>query len=217
MLNKTNSDYMQFQQLKNFRLPRGFRGRPAIYVQCWWITQRLLFKTSPQFMYAWRRFLLRSFGARIGKKVKLRPSVHIQFPWKVSIDDYSWIGDQVVLYSLGNINIGKNVVVSQKSYLCTGSHDYTDPNFSIFAKPITIEDDCWLATDVFVSPGVTVRNGTVVGARSSVFYSLPAGKVCVGSPAVAVKNRTSEMSTPHLYHTLYQHVNDELPQKTAAR
>ena len=90
---------MQFQNLKDFKLPPEFRGKPAWYVQTWWLVQMLLFKSSPQFMYGWRRFLLRSFGAKIGKKVMIRPSAHIQFPWKLNIGDYSWVGDEVVLYS----------------------------------------------------------------------------------------------------------------------
>jgi putative colanic acid biosynthesis acetyltransferase WcaF len=195
---------MQFQHLKTFQLPKGFRGRSGIFVQCWWLIQTIFFKTSPQCMYAWRRFLLRCFGANIGKKVKIRPSVHVQFPWKVSIGDYSWIGDNVVLYSLGEITIGKDVVISQKSYLCTGSHNYADRNFSIFSLPIIIEDSCWLATDVFVSPGITIRNGTVVGARSSVFHSLPAGKICFGTPAVVIKNRPMPFTVNPLYRSLYE-------------
>lgn len=194
---------MQYHHLKTFKLPSGFRGRSGIYVQCWWLVQAILFKTSPQFMYGWRRFLVRCFGGNIGKKVKLRPSVHIQFPWKISIGDYSWIGDHVTLYSLGEITIGKNVVISQKSYICTGSHDHTDQSFAIYSKPVIIEDSCWLATDVFVAPGTIIHNGTVVGARSSVFHSLPAGKICFGTPAVVIKNRTAGFSINHLYHPLY--------------
>lgn len=204
MLRKTTTNYMQFQQLKTFQLPQGFRGRSGVFVQCWWLTQTILFKTSPQFMYAWRRFLLRCFGAKIGRNVKIRPSVHVQYPWKVAIGDHSWVGDNVVLYSLGDITIGKNVVISQKSYLCTGSHNYADRSFGIYSLPIIIEDCCWLATDVFVSPGIIIRNGTVVGARSSVFHSLPAGKICFGTPAVVVKNRPLGLSVDHLYHPLYQ-------------
>ena len=194
---------MHFQQLKTFKMPNNFRGRSGIYVQCWWLVQTILFKTSPQFMYSWRRFLLRCFGANVGKQVKFRPSAHIQFPWKISVGDYSWIGDHVTLYSLGEIIIGQNVVISQNSYICTGTHDYADPSFPIYAQPVTIEDGCWLATDVFVAPGTIIRNGTVVGARSSVFHSLPAGKICFGSPAVVVKNRPSTFSVNHLYHPLY--------------
>lgn len=180
---------MPLQNLDEFRLPSGFRGRPGWYVQLWWIIEALFFHTSPQFMYGWRRMLLRCFGAKVGKNVMLRSSVHIQFPWKVSIGDYSWIGDDVVLYSLGKIVIGKNVVISQKCYLCAGTHNYKRVDFPIRNPPIIIEDECWLATDVFVAPDISIGCGTVVGARSSVFKSLPARKVCIGSPAVVIKDR----------------------------
>ena len=180
------------QLLNTFKLPKNFRGRNAFVVQIWWIVQAIFFKNSPQFLYGFRRFLLRLFGAKIGKNVIIRPTVRITYPWKVVIGDFSWIGDDVGLYSLGEIEIGKNVVISQKSYLCTGSHDYTQIDFPIFAKKITIDDECWLATDVFVAPGITIGKGTVVGARSSVYKDLPANKVCIGNPAKIIRERLSE-------------------------
>lgn len=170
-------------------MPKGFRGRSALFVQLWWIVQAIFFRTSPQVFFSWRRFLLRLFGAKIGKKVLIRPTVEITYPWKLVIDDFAWIGDHAVLYSLGDIRIGKNTVVSQKSYLCTGSHDYNQKSFSIFAKPIIIEEESWIGTDVFVGPGVTIGKGAVVGARSSVFKSLEGGYVYLGSPAKAIKKR----------------------------
>lgn len=153
-------------------MPANFRGKPGWYVQLWWVVQAVLFHPSPQIMYGWRRFLLRSFGAKIGKGVILRPSVQITYPWKLTIGDHSWIGDDVVLYTLGEITIGNNAVVSQRSYLCTGSHDFTKPAFDIFSKPIIIGHECWLATDVFVGPGVTINKGMVIGARSSVYKNI---------------------------------------------
>ena len=102
------------QLLNTFKLPENFRGKNAFVVQLWWIVQGTFFRMSPQFLYGFRNFLLRLFGAKIGKKVIIRPTVKITYPWKVSIGDYSWIGDDVVLYSLGEIEIGKNVVISQK-------------------------------------------------------------------------------------------------------
>ena len=183
------------QQLDQFKMPPDFRGKPGWYVQLWWIVEAILFRPSPQFMYGWRRFLLRSFGATIGRKVIVRSSVHTQFPWKVKIGDHSWVGDHVILYSLGNIEIGKHVVISQKCYLCTGSHDYTKPEFPIYSTPIYIEDKCWLATDVYVAPGVRIGKGTVVGARSSVLKSLPANKVCIGTPAIVLKDRTEQTTS----------------------
>jgi putative colanic acid biosynthesis acetyltransferase WcaF len=119
--------------------------------------------------------------------------VKVTYPWKVNIGDYSWIGDDVTLYSLGCITVGRNVVISQKSYVCSASHDYRSPHFDIFISDVMIEDEVWLATDVYVAPGVTIKRGAVVGARSSVFKDLPAGMICVGSPAKPVKSRLESL------------------------
>ncbi|WP_303316561.1 putative colanic acid biosynthesis acetyltransferase [Flavivirga abyssicola] len=180
------------QNLKLYKTPKDFRGRSKAFVQIWWAVQALLFRPSPQLLYGWRRFLLRLFGARIGKNVIIRPTVQIVYPWKVSIGDYSWIGDDVNLYSLGEINIGENTVISQKSYLCTGTHDYKRKDFPIRNAKIIIENNCWIATDVFIAPGITIGKGTVVGARSSVFNDLPEMKICIGNPAKPIKDREIE-------------------------
>ncbi|HEX3951511.1 MAG TPA: putative colanic acid biosynthesis acetyltransferase [Steroidobacteraceae bacterium] len=177
------------QDLKGFRLPPNFRGRSGLNVQLWWLVQATLFRASPQLMYGFRRWLLRLFGARIGKGVIIRPSVSIPYPWKLQIGDYSWIGDHAVLYCFAEITIGKNVVISQKSYLCAGTHDFRTPTFDIQAFPIEVGDEAWLAADVFVAPGVKVGKGAVVGSRSSVFNDLPEMMVCVGSPARPVHAR----------------------------
>jgi putative colanic acid biosynthesis acetyltransferase WcaF len=180
---------MKYQELSEFQLPRQFRGRSAFIVQLWWIIQSTIFRCSPQFAYKWRVFLLRVFGARIGKNVIIRPSVKITYPWKLTIRDSAWVGDYVDLYTLGKITIGRNAVVSQKSYLCTGSHDYQSEAFDIFAKPIVIEDEVWVATDVFIAPGVTIGKGTVIGSRSSVYKDMPEGMICIGNPAKPIKSR----------------------------
>jgi putative colanic acid biosynthesis acetyltransferase WcaF len=180
------------QKLSEFKLSVHFRGRSPVYVQLWWVVHTTLFKCSPQFAYKWRAFLLRLFGAKIGKNTIIRPSVRITYPWKVTIGDYSWIGDNAELYSLGVINIGNNVVVSQKSYLCTGSHDYRSGSFDIYANPIVIEDEAWIATDVFIAPGVTIGKGSVIGARSSVYHDMPEGMICIGNPAKPIKPRLDE-------------------------
>jgi putative colanic acid biosynthesis acetyltransferase WcaF len=177
------------QDLSRFRMPPGFRGRSAFTVQLWWLVQTLLFHASPQFAYGLRRWLLRLFGARIGRHVIIRPSATVTYPWKLSIGDYSWVGDDVVLYSLGHIHIGQHSVVSQRSHLCAGDHDYRSEAFDIRARDIVIGDHVWLASDVFVAPGVHIADMVVVGARSSVFGNLPAGMVCVGSPARPVRRR----------------------------
>lgn len=178
-----------YQDLSRFRMLPGFRGRSGAFVQVWWLVQWFLLRPSPQVLYDFRRNLLRMFGARVGKHVLVRPSVWITYPWKVSIGDYSWIGDEVVLYSLGQVEIGAHTVISQRSYVCAALHDYSQVTFDIVAAPIHIADQVWLATDVFVGPGVSIGTGTVVGARSSVYQDLPAGVICHGNPARVIRPR----------------------------
>ena len=177
------------QHLATFRLPPDFRGRSGWVVQLWWLIQSSLFRCSPQFAYGFRAVILRAFGAKIGQGAVIRPTVTVTYPWRVSIGDYAWVGDNAVLYSLGDIEIGANAVVSQSSYLCAADHDYTQVDFPIRSRKITIGAQAWLAADVFVAPGVTIGEGAVIGARSSVFKDMPAGMVCFGYPCVPVKPR----------------------------
>lgn len=177
------------QDLSRFHLPAGFRGRSAITVQLWWLVQSTLFRMSPQLAYGFRRWLLRCFGASVGAGAIIRPSVEITYPWKVRIGANAWVGDHVVLYSLGEIEIGDHAVVSQGSYLCTGDHDYAQFEFPIRARKITVEPEAWVAADVFIAPGITIGRGAVIGARSSVFSDMPSGMVCIGYPCKPVKPR----------------------------
>jgi len=179
----------EYQRMDEFQVPAGFRGRSRVFVQLWWAVQGTLFALSPQFMYGWRRGLLRIFGARIGKGTIIRSSVKTPYPWKLTIGEHCHIGEDVCLYTYGEIEIGDCAVVSQRSYLCTGFHDHTSPNFDLLAKKIVIGSEAWVATDVYVAPGVTIGHGTVVGARSSVFRDIPPGVIAVGSPARVIGER----------------------------
>lgn len=176
--------------LEKFKLPKDFRGRKALFVQLWWCVQATLFSCSPQFMYKWRAFLLRLFGANVGKGVLIRPSVKITYPWKLTIGENSWVGDDVVLYTLGEIKIGNNTIISQHSYLCTGTHDYNSELFDIIQMPIRIGNSSWLATDVFIAPGITIGNECIIGARSSVYKSFPDKSICYGNPAELIRYRS---------------------------
>lgn len=180
------------QRLDLFELPPRFRGRSGVWCQLWWLVQSCLFATSPQFMYGWRRFLLRAFGAKIGQGAIIRPSVRVTYPWKLTVGDHTWIGDDVDLYTLGEITIGAHAVVSQRSYLCTGSHDPASRTFRIYEKPIVVEDGAWVATDVFIAPGVTVGRNALIGARSSLFTNAEPNFVYLGSPARKIKPRAFE-------------------------
>lgn len=177
------------QNMAIFKVDPSFRGRSPYFVQLWWFVQATLFRGSPQLCYGFRRWLLRLFGAQVGVGAIIRPSVTVTYPWKVKIGDHSHIGDDVVLYSYGAITIGSCAVVSQRSYLCAGTHNFRSEAFELESYPIVIHDQAWLAADVFVAPGVTVGRGAVVGARSSVFADLPEFMICTGSPARPVRPR----------------------------
>jgi putative colanic acid biosynthesis acetyltransferase WcaF len=182
------------QDLASYRNPPGLRGRSAVQVQLWWIVQALLFRTSPQFMFGWRRWLLRLFGARIGQGVLIRPSVRITYPWKLEIGDRAWIGDFVELYTLDRITIGADAVVSQFSKLVTGTHAFDRPTFDMSTKPIVIEKQAWIAANCFVAPGVTVKRGGVALACSLILKDVPELMVVAGQPATVRRHRTGSGS-----------------------
>lgn len=184
----TTDERPRFQDLSRSKAPPGFRGRSGLTVLLWQTVQQTLFAWSPQPAYGWRRWLLRQFGAEVGKGVLVRPTARVTYPWKVKLGNHCWIGDHAELYSLGPITVGDNAVVSQRSYICAATHDYKDITFPLVAKPIRIEREAWVAADCFIAPGVVIGAAAIVGARSTVLQDIPAQMIAVGSPA-AIRGR----------------------------
>ena len=160
----------------------------------WMVIRGTLFRPSFHNWYWWRNLLLRCFGARIGRNVRIRPTVAIEIPWNLEVGDYVRVGDCAILYSLGHIRIGRLAVVSQYSHLCAGTHDYTDPRFTLRRLPIVIEAGAWIAADAFIGPAVTVGENAVVGVRASVFKNVPAHAVVGGNPARIIKQRSMRIA-----------------------
>jgi len=179
----------RYQDLASFRVPDGFRGRSKWVTQAWWIVQATIFSWSPQFMYGFRAMLLRLFGASLGKGVLVRASARVTYPWKLHVGSHVWIGDDARIYNLAQVRIGSNVAVAHGAYLCTGSHDLRRSSFDILATAIELEDEVWVASDVFVAAGVRIGRGAVIGARSTVFKDMPGGMICFGSPCVPIEPR----------------------------
>jgi putative colanic acid biosynthesis acetyltransferase WcaF len=167
----------------------SFSLRNRLARVAWNMTYHLLFKPSPRPFHEWRSFLLRRFGATIGKHCHVYPKAIIWAPWNLEMDDYAGMADEVNCYSIATVSLGKKAVISQGTYLCTGTHDYTDPNFQLCAHPIKIGDRAWLCAESFICPGVTVGDGAVVGARSVVTTNIPAWTVCAGNPCRPIKPR----------------------------
>ncbi|MBM3499212.1 MAG: colanic acid biosynthesis acetyltransferase WcaF [Armatimonadetes bacterium] len=179
-------------------VPSGYStGRGPLTVLLWWLVQDTLFRWSPRPAYGWRRLLLRLFGADIAGGVRIRPTARIEFPWRLRIGAHSTVGDDAWLYTLAPITLGAHCTVSQRAFLCTGSHDPDDPHMTLQVAPITLGDGVWVAAEVFVAPGVEIGAETAVGARSTVLRSLPAGMVCFGSPCEPRRERRLPQAAQH--------------------
>lgn len=155
-----------------------------------WAFVYVFFRLSPRPFWSFRAFLLRLFGAKIGSNVRIHESAKITMPWNISIDDYSAIGDNAVLYALGSIQIGKRTTVSQNAHICAGTHDISDSEMALQKQPIVIGDEAWICADAFVSANVEVGNRAVVGARAVVTKSIGEGWIVVGNPSKKIGDRT---------------------------
>lgn len=156
----------------------------------WDFTCLLVFRYTPRPLHAWRVFVLRCFGAKIGQHCHVYPSAKIWAPWNLAMHDYACIANDVICYTQASITLQERSIVSQGAHLCTGSHDYNDPDFPLFAVPIDIGKDAWVCAEAFIHPGVIIPEGAVVGARSVVNKSLPLPwKVYAGNPCKQVGER----------------------------
>lgn len=153
-----------------------------------WAAARPLFALSPRPMWGWRCWLLRRFGARVGREVHIYPSVRITVPWNLTLGEQCAVGDRAILYALGPITIGERTTVSQGAHLCAGTHDISRPDRPLVRPPIVIGNDAWIAADAFVGPAVTVGAGSVAGARAVVMNDVEAGWIVVGNPARPLRN-----------------------------
>lgn len=156
---------------------------------CWSIVYRLVFRCTFHSWYSIRAALVRAFGGTLGRNVRIRRTVKIEIPWNLHLADDVTIGDEVILYALGPIRIGPRTFLSQYAHLCAGTHDHTRSDYPLLKLPITIGEDCWIAADAFVGPGVTIGDRVVLAARASAFGDLPPDMICVGNPAKPVKPR----------------------------
>ncbi len=170
-------------RLDNYRA-RGFdRGASRGKEFLWWIARSLFF--SPWFPVPspLKVTVLRAFGARIGRGVVIRSRVNITFPWRFACGDHVWIGDEVLILSLAPVTLGSHTCISQRVFLCTGSHDFAKESFDLIAAPIEIADGCWIGAQVFVGPGVAFGRGSRCLAGSVVVRSVAPGTTVAGVPA----------------------------------
>jgi putative colanic acid biosynthesis acetyltransferase WcaF len=164
--------------------PHGFdRGAGRVKEAAWLLVSLVLFQLCPFKLSALKAAVLRRFGAHVGRGVVIKPGVKITFPWKLSLGDHVWLGEECWLLNLAPITIADHVCLSQRALLCTGNHDYTSPSFDLMTAPIRIEPGAWIGAAAFVGPGITVGSHAVLTAGSVATRALEPRGVYQGNPA----------------------------------
>lgn len=181
---------MKQTRLDQFDASLGLdRGRPRWVEICWYVVKCCFFLTSIPWPNRLQLWLLRCFGATVGKGINLKPRLNIHLPWKLSIGDHAWLGEEVFILNFEPVHISAHACISQRVFLCTGNHDYRSPQFHFRNAPIRIEAGVWVGAQSFVGPGVVIGTESVVTAGSIVTRSLPSNQICSGNPCVPVKTR----------------------------
>lgn len=175
-------------RLSDFSSPHYSRGRSS-FVEALWLLVQWTLVSSWIPGAAHRRWLLRAFGAKIGKGVNIKPGVRVKFPWRLDVGDHSWLGEDVWIDNLERVQIASNCCISQRAYLCTGSHDWTRPAFDLITRPINIKEGAWIAACAVVGPGVTVGEGAVLGLGSVAGCDLEPWTIYSGVPALPIRRR----------------------------
>ncbi|MEQ8847074.1 WcaF family extracellular polysaccharide biosynthesis acetyltransferase [Botrimarina sp.] len=170
--------------------PGDYRpGRGAAVRVAWYLTSVLLFESGLFPVTRAKPALLRLFGARIGRGVVIKPNVRIKYPWRLTVGDHVWIGQEAWIDNLADVRIGDHVCVSQRVYLCTGSHDHRRRGFDLKTGPITLENGAWVAAGAIVLGGVRICANSIVAAGAVVGRDTPAGKIVGGAPARVLADR----------------------------
>lgn len=183
--------------LARFSTPGFDRGASRLKEMMWVLLRCLFFAPSLPLPSALRVFWLRCFGAKIGKGVVIRSRVTITFPWKLTLGDHVWLGEECWLLNLAPIAIESHVCISQRAFLCTGNHDYKSPAFDLITKPIRLEAGAWIGTGAFVGPGVTVGSHAVLAAGSVATKNLDPSGIYHGNPAALVRQREISPAPSH--------------------
>ncbi len=169
--------------LSTFRNAEYQPGRGLLVRTLWYYCSLLLFESGWLPVSGLKSSVLRLFGAKIGRGVVFKPHVRIKYPWRLTIGDHCWIGQNVWIDNIEDVTIGDHVCVSQLAYFCTGSHDHRSPRFDLLAKPIVVQSGAWIGARVTLMGGVVVQANAIAAAGSVVVKDVSAGTIVGGNPA----------------------------------
>ncbi|MDX2171831.1 MAG: WcaF family extracellular polysaccharide biosynthesis acetyltransferase [Bacteroidota bacterium] len=154
----------------------------------WYIVSKIYFKSSFPF-YGFKRFLLRLFGAKIGKGLIIKPHVSIKYPWKLVIGDHVWIGENVWIDNLAMVTIKSNACISQGAMLLCGNHNYKRVAFDLMVGSITLDEGAWAGAQTVICPGVRMGSHSLLTVGSVATASLEPYWIYQGNPAQKLKQR----------------------------
>jgi len=167
------------------------RGAPLWVEALWYATKMCFFLSAFPWPSRLKVGILNAFGASVHPTVYIKPRVNIHLPWRLTVGAHSMIGEEVFILNFEKVTIGTQVCLSQRSFICTGSHDYKDPLFSYRNAPIKIGDGAWIGANCFIAPGVRVGSESVITAGSILSKDSPDGMICTGNPCLPTRARWS--------------------------
>ncbi|KAF3889666.1 MULTISPECIES: WcaF family extracellular polysaccharide biosynthesis acetyltransferase [Nostocales] len=176
-------------RLDNYTLGAYTPGAPFWKQLLWYFLGSPLVQSYWLPVSSFKVWMLRLFGATIGQAVRIKPGVRVKFPWRLTVGDHVWIGEDSWLDNIAPIAIQSHVCLSQGVYLCTGNHDWKHPDFQLIAAPIYIEESSWIAAKAVVGPGVTIGAGAVLTLGGVTGHSLEPMTIYAGNPAQPLKKR----------------------------
>lgn len=173
---------------KNFNTGDFRIGASPIKQILWYVTDVLFFKSRLIPFSTTLVFLLRLFGAKIGNDVRIKPGIHVKYPWKLEIGDFSWLAD-CYIENLDWVKIGNNCCISQQAMLMTGNHNFKKENFDLFTSAIILEDGVWIGTRANVAPGVIAYSHSILTMGSTTTQNMESYFIYQGNPAIKMKER----------------------------
>ena len=184
-----DADQSSFVDLASFSNPEYDPGRGRLVRVIWYAISLLIFESGWFPFGRIKAWLLRWFGAHVGKGLVIKPNVRIKYPWRLTIGDHCWIGREAWLDNIEDIRLGSHVCVSQRVYLCTGDHDHRRTTFDLTAKPIVVHDGAWVGASALVIAGVEIHANAVVAGGSVVVKDVASGVIVGGNPAKPIGTR----------------------------
>lgn len=167
----------------------NYRPGPKFKVLTWYLVNYFIFFSIVPYPSRFKIFLLRLFGAKVGRGIIIKPNTRIKYPWRLNMGDYCWVGEDVWIDNIENVSIGNNVCLSQGAILLTGNHDYSKSDFSPKYDKIVIEDGVWICAKAIVCPGVVCKSHSVLTVNSVATKDMEEMKIYTGNPAVFIRTR----------------------------